>query len=247
MTILVIGASRGLGYEFCKYFKSQGHQVIGVGRTPLTQIKNNEIFFDYCQFDVTSIEADTRLEKFIELHSNAISGLVNNVGKSNWRSLKALDTAFIDEMFNINLKQMFLVTRLVVQKCHNLNAIVNMASIAGRRGSKNNSVYSGLKFGVVGLTQSLAKELGATGIRVNCVSPVLIETTGLKDALDDSDSPLLNQNLEEYFTSFASSQSALERLPSAEEVASVIDFLLSEKSSAITGQNVNVDCGVFPQ
>jgi len=247
MTILVTGASSGLGYEFCKYFKSQGLQVIGLGRTPLTQIKDNEMFLDYCQFDVTSIEDDAKLEKFLELHSGAITGLVNNVGKSNWRSLKALDAAFVDEMFNVNLKQMFLVTKLVVQKCQNLNAIVNMASIAGRRGSKNNSVYSGLKFGVVGLTQSLAKELGAIGIRVNCVSPVLIETIGLKGALDAPDSPLFNQNVEEYFSSFALSQSALERLPSAKEVASVIEFLLSEKSSAITGQNINIDCGVFPQ
>ena len=97
-----------------------------------------------------------------------------------------------------------------------------------------------------GLTQSLAKELGVKQIRVNAVCPVLIKTKGLIDALEKKDSPASN-NVNKFFDDFTRTQSALNRLPNNNEVAEMVIFLASQKASAITGQCINVDCGVLPQ
>ena len=126
------------------------------------------------------------------------------------------------------------------------DTIINISSIAGKRGSSNNSVYVATKFGMNGLTQSLAKELGPKGIRVNSVCPVLIHTSGLLQALEEEDAPSKG-NTSDFFQHFIKNNSALNRLPTKEEVASMCLFLDSGNSSAITGQCLNVDCGVFPQ
>ena len=97
-----------------------------------------------------------------------------------------------------------------------------------------------------GLTQSLSKELGPRGIRVNALCPVLIKTDGLIDALKENFSPA-KLDPEKFITDFARDNSALKRLPKGEEVGNMAVFLASNEASAITGQCINVDCGVLPQ
>ena len=92
-----------------------------------------------------------------------------------------------------------------------------MSSIAGKRGSKNNSVYSASKFAINGLTQSL-KELGEFSIRVNAICPVLIKTKGLEKALKSKHSPA-NGKVNSFLKNFKNEQSALRRLPDADDVA----------------------------
>ena len=99
----------------------------------------------------------------------------------------------------------------------------------------------------MGLTQALAKELGPKGIRVNAVCPVYVETDGLLSALADKNSPAGGKNVKAYLKKFMKEQSALQRLPTAEEVARVCLFLASDAASAVTGQSINVDCGVLVQ
>jgi 3-oxoacyl-[acyl-carrier protein] reductase/meso-butanediol dehydrogenase/(S,S)-butanediol dehydrogenase/diacetyl reductase len=119
--------------------------------------------------------------------------------------------------------------------------------LASKRGSANNSVYCASKFGVNGITQSLAKELGSKGIRVNAVCPVYVETSGLIEALDNPEAPSGEQKTSDYLTDFTINQTALKRLPKGTEVADLCVYLASESASAITGQCINVDCGVLPQ
>jgi NAD(P)-dependent dehydrogenase (short-subunit alcohol dehydrogenase family) len=123
---------------------------------------------------------------------------------------------------------------------------VNISSLAGKRGSANNSVYCASKFGVNGLTQALAKELGAKGIRVNAVCPVYIRTEGLEEALDAPQSPAAGRDVTAYLDEFAKSQAALQALPTERQVASACVFLASAAAGAITAQCINVDCGVLP-
>ena len=124
---------------------------------------------------------------------------------------------------------------------------MNISSLAGKRGSSNNAVYCATKFGVNGITQALAKELGPRGIRVNAVCPVYVETDRIRSALSGADSPAQGQDVDAYLAAFAATQTALGRLPLAEEVARVVYFLASPAASAITGQCINVDCGTLPQ
>ena len=100
------------------------------------------------------------------------------------------------------------------------------------------------KFGMNGMTQSLAKEFGPSGIRVNGVCPVLIPTPGLMTALESKYAPG-GDNPIEWMQKFAREQTALHRLPTGKEVADACMMLVN--TTAITGQNINVDCGVFPQ
>ena len=96
------------------------------------------------------------------------------------------------------------------------------------------------------MTQSLAKEFGKESIRVNAICPVLIKTEGLLSALMEDDSPV-ETTIETFFEQFTKSQTALNRLPTGNEVAKMVTFLASNNASAITGQCINIDCGVFPQ
>jgi 3-oxoacyl-[acyl-carrier protein] reductase/meso-butanediol dehydrogenase/(S,S)-butanediol dehydrogenase/diacetyl reductase len=125
--------------------------------------------------------------------------------------------------------------------------IINVSSLAGKRGSANNSVYCAAKFGVNGITQALAKELGPKGIRVNAVCPVYVQTDGLLEALAEKDAPPAGQDADVYLRDFAIANSALGTLPTGEEIAQVCVFLASPAASAVTGQCINVDCGVLPQ
>ena len=127
------------------------------------------------------------------------------------------------------------------------SSIINISSIAGKRGSKNNSAYSSSKFAVNGITQSLAKELGKRSIRVNAICPVLIKTKGLVDALEKKDSPAFKIGVNRFLNDFKKINSATGKLPTEKDVADLVMYLSSDANKSITGQCINLDSGVFPQ
>ena len=155
-----------------------------------------------------------------------------------------IDTKFLESMFSTNVFGYFWGTKAAAKVMNPGSSIINISSLAARRGTSNNSAYSASKFAITGLTQSIAKEIGKSGIRVNAICPVLIETPGLIDALKSENAPSLGQPTE-FLEQFALTQTALGRLPNSKDVAELY-FLTSESASAITGQSINVDCGVLP-
>ena len=245
-TVVITGGSKGIGWEIAQTFARDGYKVISGSRTIredlppdvsrnikqlVIDVKNRE---DHIKLVEAAIEWGDKLDCYI-----------NNAGFSEWRSIDAIDHNFLTNVFETNLFGYFWGSQAATTALREGGSILNISSLAAKRGTINNSAHSASKFGVTGLTQSLSKELGHKGIRVNAVCPVLIETPGLMTALDAKYSPV-DKNISSFLENFAQNQSALGRLPTASEVAQLCLFLASEKASGITGQSINIDCGVLP-
>jgi len=243
---IITGGNKGIGLGITKKFIEAGYFVIIGARS---NIEIEQKYFNNISF----IKSDVADEKsHIKLVNEAIKKhgrldcYINNAGFSAWRPIDKIDNKFLSDLLNTNLKGAFWGCKIASNSLQKKGSIINISSIAGKRGSKNNSAYVASKFGMNGLTQSLAKELGAKGIRVNAVCPVLIETDGLISALKEKYSPAKNNPLD-FIKDFSDNNSALKRMPTSEEVGDLCVFLASDKASAITGQCINIDCGVLPQ
>ena len=183
-TVIVTGGNRGIGRSITESFVKAGYTVIVGARTEqdVQAIDPKHIIF--CAMDVRDEAAHVRLAETAINATGRLDAWVNNAGVSAWRPIDEIDEAFFDELMGINLKGAFWGCKAAAQcMTGEGGSIINISSIAGKRGSANNAMYCATKFGMNGLTQSLAKELGPRGIRVNALCPVLIKTTGLMEAL----------------------------------------------------------------
>lgn len=246
-TLIITGGNRGIGAEIAKIFYQQGYFVV-IGARRQTSIVDQ--LGKRAHFQVTDVryEKDHQrlVKKALEL-TGRVDVYINCAGFSQWRPVSKVDENFWNTMIDTNLKGVFWGCKTAAQYLKEGGSIINISSLAGKRGSANNSVYCASKFAVNGITQALAKELGPENIRVNAVCPVYVKTEGVLDALKDKDSPAAGADVDLYLKKFAARNAALRRLPSGEEVAQTCLFLASGQASAITGQCINVDCGVLPQ
>ncbi len=245
--IIITGGSRGIGAEISAAFYDRGDKIVIAARmdTGLAKKLGDRALF--IQADLRKSSSAQAVMRGTIDWAGGVDVLINNVGISAWKPLAEIDEEFLQDMFDTNIKSMFYMCQAVAPHLKSGGSIVNISSLAGKRGSANNSVYCATKFGVNGLTQSLAKELGQQGIRVNAVCPVYIQTEGLEVALKEAVSPTSGLNTADYLATFAKTQTALGVLPTSEQIASTCVFLASPAASAITGQCINVDCGVMPQ
>lgn len=246
-TVIITGGSRGIGAAISEAFYAEGTHVIIAGRTDTGLAEKLGSRARFISTDVRNPKELISLVNQAIEWTGRLDVLVNNAGVSAWRPLHQIDENFWHDMLDTNLKSVLFSCQAAVPFLPPGGSIINISSLAGKRGSANNSVYCAAKFGVNGITQSLAKELGHLGIRVNAVCPVYVTTAGLEEALGDVYAPTGGKEVTAYLTSFASTQSALGVLPTAVQVADACLFLSSSKGGAITGQCINVDCGVMPQ
>jgi 3-oxoacyl-[acyl-carrier protein] reductase/meso-butanediol dehydrogenase/(S,S)-butanediol dehydrogenase/diacetyl reductase len=245
-TVIITGGSKGIGWELVQSYARNGYKVISGARSIREAIpKDISENIKQIVVDVKKREDHINLVKIALEWTNNLDCYVNNAGFSEWRSIASVSEYFIRDMFETNLYGYFWGAQAAASALKRGGSILNISSLAAKRGTPNNSVYSATKFGVTGLTQSLCKELGPKGIRVNAVCPVLVETPGLVDALNQKDSPA-NGDTFAFLNNFSATQTALGRLPSVKEVAQLCLFLTSKNASGITGQSINVDCGVLP-
>ena len=246
-TVVITGGNKGIGYSITSAFLESGWNVFVGSRTEgdLHKLDSSRLKHQYT--DVRSYKSVKDLIVQAHSHTGSLDLLINNAGYSEWRPLDRIDEVFLEDIFATNLFSVFFACKAAASVMKTGASIINISSIAGKRGSSNNSAYVATKFAMNGLTQSLAKELGPREIRVNGICPVLISTDGLLSALNQKYSPSGSQKPSDFIAEFAASQAALKRLPTGEDVAAMCLFLASKASSSITGQNINVDCGVFPQ
>ena len=240
---IVSGGSKGIGESISKAFMNAGYSVvIGSRSQPRFQLTPPNL---WVKMDATTEAGHETLMKTALEIGGEIIAYVNNVGYSEWRSIEKVDYSFLDFMFKTNIFSTIYGCKIAAKYLRPGASIINISSLAGKRGSKNNSIYCATKFGVNGITQALAKELGKKQIRVNAVCPVLIKTSGLISALNSEDSPAF-RGIESFFDDFINSQVSLTNLPTADDVARICLFLASTNASSITGQCISVDSGVHP-
>ena len=238
-TALVTGASRGIGSAIARALCEEGYLVC------LNYNESEEKALELCSdlrakgFSVMTYRADVSDSDQVEEMLYAIrekfgpvSLLVNNAGIASVSQIQDLTDEMIDRVIAVNLKGQINTIRMAVpgmiaQKCGN---IINIASVWGLKGASCESLYAASKAGVIGLTRSLAMELGPSGIRVNCVCPGVIDTD-MMAAYDEETREGL------------AFETPLGRLGRPEDVAEAVRFLSSDRASFITGQILTVDGG----
>lgn len=243
--VVITGGTRGIGRAITQLFHKHGYRVAVCSRSAPNASLPVGIYHGVV--DVRCREEVNRFAAAVHDRFGTLDVLVTCAGVSRWRGINDIDEDFVEEIVGTNVLGTLWGCAAAAARMKAGGCIVNVSSLAGKRGSANNSAYCAAKFAVNGITQSLAKELGPRGIRVNAVCPVYVKTEHIVASLSEPASPAGGGDVGVYLASFASSQTALGRLPSAQEVAEAVFFLASSSASAITGQCINVDCGTLPQ
>ena len=245
-TLVITGGSKGLGWAIAEKYLQNGWYVVSGSRSKRLEIPESLTSkFLQIELDVKDRISHKLLVSEAIAWTGQIDCFTNNAGFSEWRPLDQIDEEFLLNILQTNLMGYFWGAQAAQAVMKPGSTITNISSLAAKRGTPNNSAYVASKFGVTGLTQSLSKELGPVGIRVNAICPVLVTTPGLKAALNLNSSPA-EGDAENFLSNFAKTQTALGFLPTAAEVAELCYFLSGSGASAITGQSINVDCGVLP-
>jgi len=246
-TVIVTGGTKGIGLDIVQAFLAEGATVFVGSRGDDGSFRRKCPDAFFVQTDVRYPEQVERLVDAAVEHSGRLDVMVNNAGISIWKSLDRIVEEFWSLLIDTNLKGALWGCKAAARHLKTGSSIVNVASLAGKRGSVNNSVYVASKFGMVGITQALAKELGPRGIRVNGICPVYVNTDSLLENLSGDHPEVGDMAPQAFLDQWGAKSAALGRLPTGMECAELCLFLASEKASAITGQNINVDCGVLPQ
>jgi NAD(P)-dependent dehydrogenase (short-subunit alcohol dehydrogenase family) len=239
-TLVLTGASRGIGHATVMRFAASGWRVISCSRHPFPENCPWEMGRDdHMQVDLADA-ADTaravvELKARLESDGSQLHALVNNAGISpkseGGRRLNSLDTdiAAWQHVFQVNFFAPIMLTRGLMDELERARgAVVNITSIAGSRVHPfAGSAYATTKAALAALTREMAADLGPRGIRINAISPGEIDTAIL--------SPGTGKIVEE--------QIPMQRLGSPEEVARVIYFLCSEQSSYVHGAELHINGG----
>jgi len=241
--IVVTGGSSGIGKEVVKCIADYGGFVFALGRSPdkfhyfdsINKKSSGEIIPLKC--DVSNYENVEEVFNGIEKDSGLIYGLVNNAGVNPSRN-NILNTSIKDweETIKINLTGAFNCSKFAIKQMdeNSKGSIVNISSIAGLHGLQKRVAYSSSKAGLIGLTKSLAIDHARNNIRVNCICPGYVKTNLVNEYL---------KNLNESQYELLVNSHPIGRLGSVTDISNAILFLLSEKSSWITGEVLSVDGG----
>ena len=234
--IVITGASRGIGKGISEYFLEKGHIVIGTFNKSLNEaneIKEKYPLFDPIKTDVTNEEEIKKTVSEIIKKYGQIDCLINNAGISKTGLLQDMGLEDYNEIFDVNVKGLFLFTKEVLPYMINKKngKIINISSMWGITGGACEVLYSASKSSVIGLTKALAKEVGPSNINVNCIAPGVIKTDMLNNLKED-DLEVLRE------------ETPLLKIGTPFDIAKVCYFLFSENSDFITGQVLSVDGGI---
>ncbi len=236
-TVLITGASGDIGAEIARVLDKSGYAIA------VTYNKNKESAEILCnelssakafQCDVSNFESIKSLYENIIKNFGKIDIVINNAGSAFTGLLQDMNESQIVNLISTDLNGVIYSCRFAsdyMVKNHS-GVIINISSIWGVVGASCESVYSAAKGGVITFSKALAKELGPSGIRVNCVSPGVINTKMLNCYSEDDLKAL-------------SDETPLGRIGTTKDVANAVKFLISDDAAFITGQNLVVDGGII--
>ncbi len=243
--VFISGGSSGIGAELVRAFASQGARVAFCGTRP----EGGQALIDeitaaglpaprYAACDVRDVVAYQALLREVVAELGAIRVLVNNAGRDDRHAMEDVTPEFWDDRLALNLKHYFFAIQAVAPAMAEAGggSVINMGSVSWMRGRPNLVGYTTAKAGILGLTRTLARELGGRGIRVNALVPGAIVTERQnalhRDAAADQ--------------AFIDAQCLKIRLD-AGHVARATLFLAADDSDGMTGQHVLVDAGIAQQ
>lgn len=235
-TAVITGAARGIGAQMARKFASLGANIAIVDYGNADEIKaelestysvNVAVF----QCDVTNTDMCKSVCKEITDTLGKVDILVNNAGITRDNLIAMMEETEFDAVIGTNLKGTFNMIKALSRNFirNKGGSIINISSVSGIMGLPGQANYSASKAGVIGLTKSLAKELGGKNIRVNAIAPGFIKTDMTKDLGSE----------DEFIKAIP-----LKRLGETEDVANLAAFLASDNSAYITGEVIRVDGGL---
>ena len=233
-TVLITGASRGIGAETAKTFAENGYDIIinYIRSEKAAKILAEELKNKY-GIEVNAIQADISKKPdvdrmFFEIKKQYPAGidvLVNNAGIAGWKLFDTIEENEYDRMMDVNVKGTFLCSQaavpLMIRK--KSGRIINISSVWGIVGASCETHYSASKAAVIGFTKALAKEFAPSGVTVNCIAPGVIDTD-------------MNKNVD---------ISDMGKIGKPADIAACVLFLAGENAGFITGQVIRIDGGKF--
>lgn len=234
-TVLVTGGSRGIGKSIVQKFAENGYNVIlNYSKSEEAAYRLSEKYNNVKIFKA-NISNKKQVQEMIDYATSEfkkIDILINNAGISSTGLLQDLSEEELNRIFSVNVNGTFFCTQSVLPQmiARHEGKIINISSVWGLVGASNEVAYSASKAAIIGFTKALAKEVGPSNIRVNCIAPGIVMTDMVSD-----------YTVEEFDD--IRSQIPLERIGSTEDISNLAYFLASDEADYITGQIISPNGG----
>lgn len=236
---VVTGAARGIGRAIVMELLKQGHIVAGLDINQETLNELEQVAKDAGYSVITKVCNITDTPQLTEVldelgkEHGGVGILVNNAGVTRDKLMMQMDEEDYDFPMSVNLRAAFMATKIVLRSMlrNKFGRVVNISSVAGVMGQAGSANYAASKAGLIGMSKSVAREVGKKNITVNCIAPGFIETD-------------MTKVLPEPVKAAAKAVIPMKKLGQPEDIANAVAFLASDKARYITGQVLCVDGGM---
>lgn len=240
-TAIITGASKGIGAAIALRLNELGYNLVlnyrsntGSMEELINNFSNKETKNVTVQCDISNYEDAKRLIDEAYENFGSVDVLINNAGITKDNILPMMSEDEFDQVIDTNLKGTFNCCRHISKRMlkQKYGRIVNISSVVGLAGNAGQVNYAASKAGVIGMTKSMARELGKKNVLVNAVAPGFIQTE-MTDKIPDDIKNEMMKNI------------PLQKLGQPSDIADAVEFLISDKASYITGQVLSVNGGYY--
>lgn len=241
-TAVITGSARGIGAAIALRLAADGYDI-ALNDISEKSFENNDIVEKIkakgvdCEVFICDVSSFEQVEKFVKdvkARFGTIDVLVNNAGITRDGLLARMSEEQYDSVIAVNQKSVFNMCRFAgaVMMRQKSGRIINLASVAGLYGNPGQMNYSATKAAIIGMTKTVAKELGSRGITCNAVAPGFVKTPMTDKLTDEQKAAMLEQI-------------AMKRFGEVDDIAGVVSFLASKDAAYVTGQVIEISGGIM--